>query len=424
MNLRFLPPTAESDQALTLRDVCKRYRLYRSDFDRLLEIITRRERRQDVTALSGIDLRVRHGEVLGIIGRNGAGKSTLLKIIAGLLPPSEGGLVVNGRIGAILELGAAFHPEMSGRENVYLQAAIAGLDRATIDEVFPEIAAFADIGDFIERPVKTYSSGMSARLAFAVATAIDPDILIVDEALSVGDGAFARKSFDRMIAFHDAGKTILFCSHSLYQIESICTRAIWLDQGCIRMDGAPAEVLPCYREALEQATVTPPADTASSRPDDVATPGSILSVRVAADGREGLPAVLRSGRSDLTVRVQYRVQPSLPAPNVGVAIMSADRRPIAGAASHLDGTTLLMDAEGCGEALVRFPALPLLRGHYSVMAYLLCERGLHIYEECLIADAFRIEQGGLEAGVGYVSLRREWQAQPDCPAVGTHPSAS
>jgi lipopolysaccharide transport system ATP-binding protein len=247
------------EPALRLRAVGKRYRMYRSDLDRLLEIVTGRPRHQDVTALSGIDLTVGHGEVLGIVGRNGAGKSTLLKLIAGMLPASEGSIDIQGRVGAILELGAAFHPEMSGRENVYLKAAIAGLTRAEIDALMPEIAAFADIGAFIERPVKTYSSGMSARLAFAVATAIDPDILIIDEALSVGDGAFARKSFDRIMAFRDAGKTILFCSHSLYHVEAICNRAVWIDQGRIRREGSPAAVLADYRAELERA------DTASAQ---------------------------------------------------------------------------------------------------------------------------------------------------------------
>jgi len=408
------------EPALRLRGVGKRYRMYRSDLDRLLEIVTGRPRHQDVTALSGIDLTVGHGEVLGIVGRNGAGKSTLLKLIAGMLPPSEGSIDIQGRVGAILELGAAFHPEMSGRENVYLKAAIAGLTRAEIDALMPEIAAFADIGAFIERPVKTYSSGMSARLAFAVATAIDPDILIIDEALSVGDGAFARKSFDRIMAFRDAGKTILFCSHSLYHVESICSRAVWIDQGRIRCEGTSAAVLADYRAELERA------DTASAQePTGVAaetrqTPARILSVVLSADGDEGRPLRLRTGRSNLSVRIRFRIDPTLPPPSVGVAFLTADQRPFAGTTSVRDGVLMATDSQGEGEAEVIFPALPLLKGHYRIAVFLLCERGLHVYEQATIADALQVEDSAAERGIGLVSLPRQWRpyAGPGSPGEG------
>jgi len=266
-----------STSAVELLGVGKRYRFYPSDFARLLEIITSRPRHKSVDALHGIDLRIEHGEVLGIVGRNGAGKSTLLKIVAGLLKHSDGELIVNGRVSAILELGAAFHPDMSGRENAYLHAAIAGLAQTEIDALFPGIATFADIGDAIEHPVKTYSTGMSARLAFAVATAVDPDILIIDEALSVGDGAFARKSFDRIMHFRDAGKTILFCSHSFYHVQSICHSVLWLDAGRVRLYGESEAVLSAYRAEIEAAsseTRTPRAPPAARKPRPPRCPDS------------------------------------------------------------------------------------------------------------------------------------------------------
>jgi len=408
---------------LRLSAVAKRYRMYRSDLDRLLEIVTGRPRHQDVTALSGIDLTVGHGEVLGIVGRNGAGKSTLLKLIAGMLPPSEGSIDIHGRVGAILELGAAFHPQMSGRENVYLKAAIAGLTRAEIDALVPEIAAFADIGPFIERPVKTYSSGMSARLAFAVATAVDPDVLIIDEALSVGDGAFARKSFDRIMAFRDAGKTILFCSHSLYHVEAICNRAVWIDQGRIRREGSPAAVLADYRAELERADTASAQEPTGVTVDTRQTPARILSVVLSADGDEGRSLRLRAGRSNLSVRVRFRIDPTLPPPSVGVAFLTADQRPFAGATSARDGVLMESDSQGEGEAEVMFPALPLLKGHYGIAVYLLCERGLHVYEQATILDALQVEDSAAERGIGLVSLPRQWRLCAGAGSPGETPTA-
>jgi lipopolysaccharide transport system ATP-binding protein len=184
-------------------------------------------------------------------GHNGAGKSTLLQILSGTLSPSTGDLQVNGRVAALLELGAGFNPEFTGRENLLLNGPLLGLSRAQLAERLQDIIDFSGIGDFIEQPVKTYSSGMFVRLAFSLATSVDPDILVIDEALSVGDGEFSRKSFDRILALRDAGTTILFCSHSMYQIESLCSRALWLDHGRARQFGRPAVVATAYQEHLD-----------------------------------------------------------------------------------------------------------------------------------------------------------------------------
>ena len=204
----------------------KTFELYTRPVDRLWQLLWGRRRRfsKPFVALNDVSFSLKRGEVLGLVGRNGAGKSTLLQLICGTLQPTAGEVAVNGRVAALLELGAGFNPEFTGRENVFLNAAVMGLSTAEIDARYDEIVSFSGIGDFINQPVKTYSSGMYMRLAFAVATAVDPDILVIDEALSVGDGAFARKSFDRIMALRERGATILFCSHSMYQIEAIC---IW-----------------------------------------------------------------------------------------------------------------------------------------------------------------------------------------------------
>ncbi|GAB5560368.1 MAG: hypothetical protein SynsKO_20150 [Synoicihabitans sp.] len=203
---------------------------------------------RDFHALRGIDLEVRCGESVGIIGRNGSGKSTLLQIIAGTLQPSSGEVSVTGRVAAQLELGAGFNPEFTGRENVYLYGSVLGLNRAAMDERFDDVAAFADIGEFLEEPVKTYSSGMMTRLAFAVSTCVDPEILIIDEALSVGDAPFQAKCFRRLRELIDNGVSLLFCSHDLSTVKSVCARAMWLKDGEIASWGPAKKVARDYEK--------------------------------------------------------------------------------------------------------------------------------------------------------------------------------
>ena len=222
--------------AVSAHDLGKRYFLYERPSDRLKQILFGRFQSftQEFWALQHLNLNIKAGEVVGIIGNNGAGKSTLLQLLCGTLKPSSGSLTVHGRVTALLELGAGFNPDFSGRENIFMNAAILGMRYEKIKDELDNIIAFADIGSFIDQPVKTYSSGMFMRLAFAVATSSEPDILIIDEALSVGDGAFARKSFERIMKLKDQGATILFCSHAMYQIEALCSRVLWLEQGQLR----------------------------------------------------------------------------------------------------------------------------------------------------------------------------------------------
>jgi ABC-type polysaccharide/polyol phosphate transport system ATPase subunit len=203
-----------------------------------------------VWALKRIDLDIDAGEVLGVIGRNGAGKSTLLAVVSGVLEPVAGTVSVRGRIAPLLSLGAAFDNELSGRENVYLNAALLGFTRKEVDERYDEIVAFAEIPDFMEAPFKTFSSGMGARLGFAVATAADADILLVDEVLAVGDENFRRKCEDRIETFRQQHMTIMYVSHQLDTVEEMCTRCIWLEQGHIAADGKPADIVSQYRDFM------------------------------------------------------------------------------------------------------------------------------------------------------------------------------
>lgn len=251
---------SSDDIAIRVADVSKHYAMFERPEDRLKQMVQPRlarllgrERRQyyrDFAALNGVSFEVRRGETVGIIGRNGCGKSTLLQIVCGTLQPTSGSVEVNGRIAALLELGAGFNPEFTGRENVFMNAAILGLTQAEIDARFDAIARFADIGIFIDQPVKTYSSGMYVRLAFAVAINVEPDILVVDEALSVGDEAFQRKCFARIEDIKSKGATILFVSHGAQTIVQLCDRAILMDRGEKILEGRPKTVVNQYQRFI------------------------------------------------------------------------------------------------------------------------------------------------------------------------------
>lgn len=250
-----------SDQlSIQVEGVAKRYEIYAQPVDRLKQMTLPRLQRRfhrperayfnEFWALRGVDFNVRRGETVGIVGRNGSGKSTLLQIICGTVTPTAGSVNVRGRIAALLELGSGFNPEFTGRENAYLNATVLGLSREEIDAKFDDIVAFADIGAFIEQPVKTYSSGMYIRLAFAVAVSVDPEILVVDEALSVGDELFQRKCFSRIEKIRDNGATILFVSHSAGAVIELCDRAVLMDAGEMLAQGSPKEIINRYHKLL------------------------------------------------------------------------------------------------------------------------------------------------------------------------------
>ena len=224
------------DYAIKMHNLSKKYKIYDHPVDRLKESLHpfKRKYHKDFHALDNISLMINKGDNVGIIGKNGAGKSTLLKILTGVLTPSSGEVQINGKVSALLELGAGFNPELTGIENVYFNGYIMGYSREEMDNMIDDILSFADIGDFVNQAVKTYSSGMFVRLAFSVATAVDPDILIIDEALSVGDIRFQQKSIRRMQSFQEQGKTILFVTHDVGAVNSFCNKALWLNNGMLK----------------------------------------------------------------------------------------------------------------------------------------------------------------------------------------------
>ena len=273
--------------AIDVKNLTKVYKLYDSPQDRLKEALhpLRKKYHKDFHALSDVSMEIEKGETVGLIGQNGAGKSTLLKTITGVLTPSSGSVSVNGKISALLELGAGFNPQLTGLENVYFNGTIMGYTREEIDAKMDDILSFADIGDFIRQPVKTYSSGMFVRLAFAVAVNVEPEILIIDEALSVGDMMFQAKCYDKIKQLMSGGVTTLFVTHNMNTISSFCSRAYMLDGGKVYYHGAPKEVTLAYyklqreREHARQGKVCPIAEIKPVTPRD--------SVQMKAETRDG-----------------------------------------------------------------------------------------------------------------------------------------
>ena len=244
------------DVAITVEGVSVRYRMPTERITTLKEQVIRTITRRTVKynefwALRNVNLRVHQGEGVALIGRNGAGKSTLLKVIARAQRPTTGRVVVRGKVAAIIELGAGFHQELTGRENVFLNGAMLGFSRAEMQSKFDSIVAFSELEAFIDSPIRTYSSGMNARLAFSIAAEADPDLLIIDEVLSVGDEAFQHKCMERMKRFRQRGVTILYVTHSVDSAIQLCDRAVWIDQGRIRYSGDTKHVIDIYRESLE-----------------------------------------------------------------------------------------------------------------------------------------------------------------------------
>jgi lipopolysaccharide transport system ATP-binding protein len=403
--------------AIHASNLSKTYVLGASPYQRLWHLLWGSSSNIDYfNALAGVDLQIQKGESVGIIGQNGAGKSTLLQLLCGTLTPSTGQLEINGKVAALLELGAGFNQDFTGRENILFSAALYGMQPQHIENHLQEIIDFADIGEFIDQPVRTYSSGMYVRLAFAIATSMQPDILVIDEALSVGDGAFARKSFDRIMQLKQSGVTLLFCSHALFQVEALCSRCIWLHQGQVMAQGASAEVIAKYNDWLSQQTVAQikaqtnaQTDASSELLVTTADTGVVrfTGLKARCDDLSGTAHNARSGESLLSVDFEFVADPALPAPNLALVIYSADGRIVCSTGTWIDGVSLSRDLEGRGHASLSLPKLPLLKGQYSLTAFLMCERAVHVYEAAEHFATVQVSQPHLEQGL--FSIPHQWR---------------
>jgi ABC-type polysaccharide/polyol phosphate transport system ATPase subunit len=346
-----------------VENVSKRFRIYHEKNTSLKQTLLRRRRSryEEFWALRDVSFEVVPGTALGVIGANGSGKSTLLKCIAGILRPNEGKIQVEGRLAALLELGAGFFGEYSGRENIYLNGALLGLSRRYIDGVLDEIIEFADLPRFIDNAVKTYSSGMFARLGFSVAVHLDPDVLLVDEILAVGDEAFQRKSFDRIAQLKAQGKTLIVVSHALDLIKDISTRCLWLEAGSVKAHGSAATVIDQYINRVNEVETEKMLQLGLS---GRATPGTVSITGVTVYGRSGPAAVVETG-DPLEVHIEYQADMPLQGVRFEVEMVREDGV-LAGSASTDDQATAGMVLPQAGAAVMRVPSLALLDGLYRV----------------------------------------------------------
>jgi ABC-type polysaccharide/polyol phosphate transport system ATPase subunit len=379
-----------SEDVISVNDLMKIYRVYNKPVDRFKELLLKRRNHREFAALQGINLHLKKGETLGIIGENGAGKSTLLQLIAGTMTPTSGSISVKGRVLALLELGIGFHPDFTGKENIFFYGDILGFPRGFVQSKYDEIVEFSELGDFMDRPLKTYSTGMQMRLAFSLVSSLDPDVLIVDEALSVGDMHFQKKCIDRISDFKNRGITIIFCSHSTYQVSILCDKVIWLKDGKIEMYGDTEKVIPAYEfYQLEK-----------DRKSQEKT--GILTVNA------GCPAVIRVLEllNNLPIKrgdnIQFRMlvecmDDILPY-NITLSIKMDNGRGVYVTGTHLSGKPPIYGKNR--EIIITFPKAPIMGGIYYAVARVFDDKGLMIYHEKPMPP-FEVRKDSLEFGVCY-----------------------
>ncbi len=348
--------------AIEARNLTKNYQVYLRPFDRLKEAVLRKPCHDLVKALSDVSFEVPEGGTLGIIGENGAGKSTLLKILAGTARPTAGGMVNRGRIAALLELGSGFHPEFSGRQNIYLNAALLGLKEKEIRDREEAIIAFSELAHAIDRPVKTYSSGMYVRLAFSIATSVDPQILIIDEALSVGDQRFQQKCVDRMMNFRKANKTLIICTHSMYMINELCSRTLWLKNGRLCGYGKTSSVVSSYLAYLEndpEPLPSAPAAPAESQMPDIL----IEEVRLLDEEKKSMAHIHQFQTIVVQVKTR-RIGPPIKG-HLAVGFGFSDDVQVFETTTKMSGLDpILFSGEQTIELVI--PSIPILGGNYLV----------------------------------------------------------
>ena len=390
-----------SDAAVSARRLTKTYRLFESPWQRLWEAFGGSQRHRPQHALEDVSFELAPGEAFGIVGENGAGKSTLLKIIAGVLEPTSGEAVVNGKVTSILELGSGFHPEFSGRQNLMLNAAALGLDRREALARLESIVDWSELGKAIDQPLKTYSTGMAMRLAFSIATQVDPNVLVVDEALSVGDGYFQKKSMDRMNELVRGGTTLVFCSHAMYYVQAFCERALWLRNGRVERIGAARDVIADYERYLLEKSA-PPREAATlseataheAEPAHAQGPARLTAVTILTERRDepsragdrwGLLIEWECDDPGLSFHLGIGVNRSEGTEVFACATLGCPGFPVTGARRH--------------RVLLDVPHLPLVKGDFDVYVHLADENGLHVYDRDRLSPGFSVRSDDYNFGL-------------------------
>jgi ABC-type polysaccharide/polyol phosphate transport system ATPase subunit len=395
------------EMAIVVDDVWKQFRLYDERNQSLKAAVMRgrRARYRQFDALKGVSFEIPEGTTFGLIGENGSGKSTLLKCIAKILRPERGTITTSGKISALLELGAGFHPELSGRENVYLNGAILGLSKKQLDARFDDIVAFAGLEEFIDSPVKNYSSGMYVRLGFSVAINVDPDILLVDEVLAVGDEAFQRKCSEKFAELKHRGKTIVVVSHALGTMRTLCDQLALLEHGNLVDVGAAGEIIDEYVSDVHEDRVLDGDHGVRWGSGE----GRIERIEL-LDSRQQSTSTVRTGES-VTFRLHYSVDQPLDKPVFGLAVYTLEGVHVTGPNTR-DAGVLPDQLEGTGFVDLVVDRLPLLRGVYDVSVALSDHALMHVYDSRHLAFRFDVELGEAAEEFGVVSMGGRWDHLP------------
>lgn len=395
-----------SGVAITVDGVSKRFRMYSERNQSLKAVLLRRRRSayDEFWALNDISLQVPEGSTFGLIGENGSGKSTLLKCIARILEPDRGSVRSMGKVAALLELGSGFHPELSGRENVYLNGSILGLSKRQLDARFDEIVDFSGIERFIDQPVKNYSSGMYVRLGFAVAINVDPDILLVDEVLAVGDAAFQRKCEERFAQFRMSGRTIVLVSHAMSSMRTLCDQVAWLEDGRLQGFGESAALVDSYVDESHKDRVEPKAGSSGSRWGD----GQATVERLELIDGNGRPSTTFRTGDAVRLRLHYRAQTRILSPVFGYAVETVDGLYL-WAHNSRDGGMVPAFIEGEGRVDLALPALRLQEGVFDLSAAITAYDCLHVYDYRKRALRFDVLNGEPRESGGYVVFGGQWE---------------
>ena len=401
---------------LLFEEVSKYFYFFTSPWRRLWWALGFVSPKGGFAALKKVSFLLERGGSLGVIGTNGSGKSTLLKLAAGITLPSEGRIEIKGKVASLIELGVGFHGELTGRENVLLNAFFAGLSQKELQEKIRFIENFAELGDFFDRPVRTYSTGMYMRLAFSLAIAVEPEILVVDEALSVGDQAFQKKCIDYIQRLRQKGVSLLFCSHDMYLVEYLCERTLWLRNGEIAQMGPTREVVAAYQQYLLQKKEEESLEQKES---------PIIITNIEALDSHGQPRKNFTPFEPLTLRLHYRSLNRKPLRvHFGLGIYREDRTEVFACASHLrELPPLVVPPLGEGEVELFFPRIQLLDGSYIVTAVIFDETGLHTYYRKQEKGCFQILLPEFIAR-GVVYLDHEWRFPKKAPAISLSKAVS
>ena len=371
-------PDNDKDVVISVKNVKKMFRVYRDRGNTLKDriLFAGRRKYEEHWVLNGVSFEVKRGEAIGLIGQNGCGKSTTLKMLTKILYPDEGTIEMKGRVSSLIELGAGFHPDLSGRENIYTNASIFGLKRKEIDERLEDIIAFSELEAFIDDPVRTYSSGMYMRLAFAVAINVDADILLIDEILAVGDAAFQAKCFRKLQEIKGRGTTIVIVSHAMSQLELICDRSIWVADGLVRMDGKPRDVHPRYMEWMsrknqqEEKKEDERENGEASETDSEGNlkrwgSGEARMTGVKVIGADGPERTDFSPRDPFTIHIDYTAKKQLDDAVIGLAIYRSDGTLVYGTNTLID-TSAPVTLQTEGTIDLQIDGLPATNGSYSI----------------------------------------------------------